>query len=79
MFIRNFLISIGTALRLKPAFSSLDRVFLFRLRTLGLSARVLLFVLCWLVRLVSRFLLRTGLLRTTMLWVAIFLICHLNV
>ena len=45
---------------------------LFRLRSFGLSARDLLH---WLVRLVSRFLLR-GLLRIAMLWVAIFLICH---
>ena len=48
--------------------------FLFRLRILGLSARVLLFLLYWLVRLASRFLLRTGLLRIAMLWVATFLI-----
>ena len=47
---------------------------LFRLRTLGLSAGVLLFVLYWLVRLVSRFLIRTRFLRIAMLWVTIFLI-----
>ena len=45
---------------------------LFRLRTLGLSARDLRFLLHWLVRLVSRFRLR--LLRVAMLWVAIFVI-----
>jgi hypothetical protein len=46
---------------------------LFRLRSFGLSARHLLHRL---VRLVSRFLIR-GLLRIALLWVAIFLICHL--
>jgi hypothetical protein len=43
----------------------------FRLRTLGLSARDLLFLLNWLV---SRFLLRTGLLRIAVLRIARFLI-----
>jgi hypothetical protein len=48
----------------------------FRLRTLGLGDRSGRFLLYWLVRLVSRFLLRNGLLRIAMSWVAIFLICH---
>src|ERR1700679_1875585 len=48
----------------------------FRLRTLRLPARVLRFLLHWLVRLGSRFLLRTGLLLIDTLWSAIFLILH---
>jgi hypothetical protein len=53
----------------------LIRFLLFRLRALGLGARVLLFLLLhWLVRLVSRFLLRTGHLLISMLQFAVFLI-----
>jgi hypothetical protein len=46
----------------------------FRLRTLGRSARDLRFLLHWLVRLLSGFLLRTGVLRIDILWVPMFLI-----
>ena len=46
------------ALTLSLLFLLLIVFLLFRLRTLGLAARVLLFLLHWLVRLVSRFLLR---------------------
>jgi len=48
----------------------------FRLRTLGLCDRGHLFLLHWLTRLVSRFLLRARVLRIDILWFAFLLIRH---